>query len=274
MKIMNLFKFTFTVALALLITGCGSDDDNSPAAAPLAPAAIPGGVVMAINPTITLNGGGNTGTFSYENLAGDIADFPTVDVAALGNWTFTRNSDTEFTLLIDFTDVLINDLTLVFSGFVGNSSSISSMRVSIQGGATDINVDLSGTPLVPTAPPATGGTGGGSGSLPPDTVLGMDYNKLTLEYIEVANVPGNFPYALNDMERFTFSSSGQLFIGDAQTNLGLPVSSPNANNFLYEDSARGLFFGVSVINGDLNEINVLGGPTGPFYGQFVEGTDE
>jgi len=132
MKPTKLLKILFTAALALLITGCNSDGDSGKSpVAPLAPAGIPGGVVMAINPNITFNGGGTSGTFSYENLAGDISDFPAVIGAITGNWTFTRDSDAQFTLFIDFTDALLPDLTLVFSGFVGNNTAITSMLVSI-----------------------------------------------------------------------------------------------------------------------------------------------
>lgn len=270
MKLSTYSTILALLSALLLFSGCGDDDNNNAAATPTAPAAIPAGVVLAINPTITLNAGGQ---FTYDNLQGDIADFPSFGGTETGTYQFVRESDTAFTIAFSFTDPT-DDFTLRFTGFDGSLSAITSMTCSFVAGgtATDITVDLSGTPLAPGNAGTGGGTGNnnnGNASNPPTSVLSQVY-EMQLDFLN-DSAPGNFPYALNDPETFTLSGSGKLFIGagSPQTDAGNPIAQ-NGSEYLYEDTASGLFFGVSVVNDALNEINVYGDSAGTmFYGQFV-----
>lgn len=110
-------------------------------------------------------------------------------------------------------------------------------------------------------------TGSGGGTLPA-AISGKDYTNLELTFRDAA-APGNFPWAVGDQERFTFSSSGMLFLGNAQTNIGMVTDATGANGgYQWTDQSTGLTFKVYVVNAVLHEINVHSAATDAFYGQF------
>jgi hypothetical protein len=80
------------MAAGLAITqGCHDDDDAAAAAAAApgpAPVALAGGMI-AINPTLTFNGTGNSGTLTYDNAPDDMSLYT---ANFTGTWEYIRTS--------------------------------------------------------------------------------------------------------------------------------------------------------------------------------------
>jgi hypothetical protein len=105
--------------------------------------------------------------------------------------------------------------------------------------------------------------GGGDGSLP----AGISSKVFDLTY---QNAQAGSPFNNGDILKFTFSGSGNLFLGEDYRDIG--TSTLTGMEYIWFDAANSRYYAVSLKqDGTLNEINVAGSATGtPWYGQFAD----
>lgn len=117
-----------------------------------------------------------------------------------------------------------------------------------------------------------GGAGGGGGggdfaALP----AGLSSKVFDLTY---QNAQAGSPFSNGTVQKFTFSGSHMLFLGEApERNLGF--STKVGSEYIWFDAANSIAYAVSLKqDGTLNEINVAGSANGtPWYGQYAPDAD-
>ncbi|RDL45996.1 hypothetical protein DN730_02850 [Marinomonas piezotolerans] len=88
---------------------------------------------------------------------------------------------------------------------------------------------------------------------------------VTMEYNSAAT---GSPYANGDKVLFSFSSSGSLMLTDQYTLVAKSFT-VRGNEYVWSDATNNLEYALSVSNNAINEVNVFGSGTKPFYGQFT-----
>lgn len=114
-------------------------------------------------------------------------------------------------------------------------------------------------------PNGNGGGGAGGGATLP---AGLSSKVFDLTY---QNAQAGSPFNNGGVQKFTFSSSGNLFLGDTYRDIG--ASTLVGSEYIWFDAANTIAYAVSLKqDGSLNEVNVAGSTNGtPWYGQYAGG---
>ncbi len=133
--------------------------------------------------------------------------------------------------------------------------------VSTNFGDTGLQSAISGYAPVSTNIDVSDVTTGGGTGLP----AGVAGQVVTMEYCCAGS---GSPYSNGDQVLFTFSSSGALMLTD-QNTLIADSFTVRGSEYVWNDTANGIEYALSVLNGAINEVNVQGSGGSPFYGQFA-----
>ncbi|MEO5367503.1 MAG: hypothetical protein H7831_14355 [Magnetococcus sp. WYHC-3] len=126
----------------------------------------------------------------------------------------------------------------------------------------NLTIDMNNITRGPLPPPGGGNTTTGNGTLP----AGLAGQEVNLTFCCANN---NSPITNGTVQKFTFSSSGILALGNDYRNIGTHITRTGNPELIFTDSTNNVEYGVVVLDGHLHEVNVMGVGGTPFYGQYA-----